>query len=151
LSHELETLFETYQERGDTIRFRTKISSIVETRENYNINTFTITRDGTEIELNRYHTVEMHSEDEAEKLASFLEDFGDEYIGGDKLRNLELPTDLDEFRDEHDDLKDRVENLSSEMDADLAALNDKVYELYEIEEYRDDIEEYLESFLTVIQ
>lgn len=151
LSHELETLFETYQERGDTIRFRTKISSVVETQEKYNINTFSITRDGTQIKLNRYHTVEMYSEDEAEKLASFLEDFGDEYIGGDKLRNLELPTDLGEFRDKHDDLKNRVEDLSSEMDADLEGLNDTVYELYGIEEYRDDIESYLESFLTVIQ
>jgi len=151
LNHELETLFQTYQKRGDTIRFRTKVASIVDSRDNYNINTFSISRDGTKIDLNRYHTVEMHSVDEAEKLASFLEDFGDQYIGGDKLRNLELPSNLDEFRTEYEDLKDRAENLSSEIDADLAVLNDKVYELYEIEEYRDEIEEYLESFLTVIQ
>lgn len=151
VNYDLETLFESYQERGDTVQFRTKVASIVESRSNYNINTFTISRDGAEVELNRYHTVEMHSEAEAEKLASFLEDFGDDYVGGDELRNLELPSDLDEFRAEYEDLKQRSDDLSASIDEDMAELNDEVYEMYGIEEYRDDIEEYLDSFLTVIQ
>lgn len=151
VNHDLETLFESYQERGDTVQFRTKVASIVDSRSNYNVNTFIISRDSTEVELNRYHTVEMHSETEAEKLASFLEDFGDEYVGGDKLRNLELPSDLDEFRAGYEDLKQRSDDLSASIDEDMEALNDAVYETYGIEEYQDDIEEYLDSFLTVIQ
>lgn len=75
----------------------------------------------------RSHTIEMHSESEAEKLASFLEDFGDEYTGGDKLRNLELPSDLDEFRDEHSDLKERADSLSAEINENMEELNDSVY------------------------
>lgn len=151
VAHELETLFEAYRERGDTVQFRTRVARVVERRPNYNLNTFTISRDGTEIELNRYHTVEMYTEDEAEKLASFLEEFGDRYIGGHELRALELPADLDAFRREHDDLRTRAEALSAEIAEDTAALNDDVYELYGIAAYRDEIEEYLKSFRTVIQ
>lgn len=150
-NHSLETLFETYQERGDTISFRTKVASIVDSRSNYNINSLNISRDGTEIELNQYHSIEMYSEDEAAELASFLEDFGEQYITGDKLRNLELPSSLEEFRNEYDDLKEHTETLSAEINENIAELNDTVYELYELEEYRDDIEEYLDSFLRVIQ
>ena len=37
------------------------------------------------------------------------------------------------------------------MESDLAALNDEVYEMYDIEEYQNKIKKYLDSFLTVIQ
>lgn len=150
-NHGVETLLETFSRRGDTVPFRTKVSSIVDTHENYSIGSFNIDQDGTTVHLNRYHTVEMHSEAQAEDLAEFLKDFGGEYIAGDSLRELELPEDFDEFREEHNGFSTRREELSEEIEETLEELNDEVYELYGVTEYRDEIQEYLESFLTVIK
>lgn len=149
--HDRETLFQTLRDEGETVSFRSKIRSVVDTQDRYNVGSFNIEQDGTEISLNRFHTVEMHSESAAEDLGDFLEKFGDEYIAGDKLRELELPRNLDEFRERHTDLSTEIEDLEHRIKTERAALNDTVYELYGLEEYRGDIEDYLKSFLTVIK
>jgi hypothetical protein len=150
LNYKLETLFEKYEQDNKTVDFRTKISSVVDSRSNYNIKTFTVSREGSMVELNRYHTVEMQNEEEAKKLASFLQEFGDEYIGGDKLRNLKLPKDMGDFSKEYHRIKAELSSVSSQIDSDMSELNDAVYDLYGLNAYRDDIQEYLDSFLKVI-
>ncbi|MDB2243012.1 Eco57I restriction-modification methylase domain-containing protein [Halorubrum ezzemoulense] len=150
LRHERETLFESFQEDGRTVSFRSKIRSVVDSRD-FNIRTFTIEQNGTEVSLNRYYTVEMHSTHEAASLAEFLEKYGDEYIAGDKLRDLELPESLDVFADEHSDLDGAIDDLEDRIETEIDALNETVYELYGVAEHREEIEEYLDSFLTVIK
>ena len=150
LRHDRETLFESFQEDDRTVPFRSKIRSVEDSRD-YNIRTFSIEQDGTEVSLNTHYTVEMHSTHEAAALAEFLEEYGNEYIAGDKLRNLELPESLDDFADEYSDLDSSIDELESRIDAEVDALNETVYELYGVEEHQEEIEEYLASFLKVIK
>lgn len=148
--HNRETLFESFKDAGDTVDFRTKIRSVVDSQD-YNIGSFNIEQDGTEVQLNRFHTVDMYSTADAEALAAFLTEFGDEYIAGDKLRNLELPENFDEFRSEHTTLSREINSLQSEIDAEREALNDAVFDLYGLEPHRGEITAYLDSFLKVIK
>lgn len=147
---ESEKLFEQYKMRGDTVGFRSRIASVLKSQP-YNIGSFNIEQNGTELSLNHFHTVEMHNEHEAAALAEFLEDFGDEYIAGDKLRDLELPERLDEFRDEHDVLQAEINELETTIEEETSALNQAVYELYGVADHQEEIESYLDSFLKVIK
>lgn len=148
--HNLETLFETFKQEDKTESFRTKVRSVVDSQD-YNIGSFNVKQDGAEVSLNRFHTVRMHSEAAAENLAEFLKEFGDEYIAGDKLRNLELPEDFDEFRDAYSTITSEISDLENQIASEREALNDEVFALYGLEEYRDEVEGYLDSFLKVIQ
>ena len=151
LDHERDMLLEKFQERGDTTPFRTFIKSVVSSRDRYRVRSFNIEQNETEVSLNRYHSVEMQSSGAATDLAEFLKEYGDEYIAGDKLRNLALPSDLDEFRSQYADLTTTIENLESTITEAEEQLNTEVYELYGIEDHRDEIEQYLESFRKVIK
>jgi len=145
-----ETLFETFKDNDKTESFRAKIRSVVDSQD-YNIGSFNVEQESTEVSLNRFHTVEMHSEDDAEDLAGFLEEYGDEYIAGDELRNLELPEDLDDFRDAHSTVSREISALGDRIESEREKLNDAVFGLYGLEEYRDEVEDYLDSFLKVIK
>ncbi len=148
--HRKETLFETFITDDRTVSFRSKIRSVTDSQP-YNIRSFDIEQNGTELSLSHFHTVEMHSEHEAAALAEFLNDFGDEYIAGDKLRDLELPERLDEFRDEHDELQAEIHELNTTIEEETDALNQEVYDLYGVADHEDEIESYLDSFLKVIK
>lgn len=150
LRHDRETLFESFKNNDRTVSFRSKIRAVVDSRD-FNINTFTIEQDGTEVSLNRYYTVEMHSTREAAALAEFLQEYGDKYIGGGKLRDLELPESLDAFADEHSDLDGSIDELETRIDEEVDALNDNVYELYGVAGHKGEIETYLDTFLKVIK
>lgn len=151
LRHERDRLLDSFQERGDTTPLRVFVDSVGRSTDGYSIKSFNVEQDGGEVTLNRFHTVAMQDEDAARELAEFLEEYGDEYVAGDELRNLVLPTDLEEFRTEHAALAASIKELQSTISETEAQLNAAVYDLYGVGEHREEIEEYLESFLTVIE
>lgn len=148
--YEQETLFETFQEDGRTVNFRDHIQSVTESRD-VNLRTLDLEQDGVTVQLNSFYTVEMYDEGGAEELVEFLERFGEEYITGSKLRELELPDDLEEFTDEYEAMSEEINELEKSIETETEQLNTKVYDLYDVSEHRDDIEEYLDNFLKVIK
>lgn len=149
--HDREKLMETFEDRGDTVPFRTFVKSVVDSHDRYGLKSYNIEQDGAEVKLNRYYRVELVDEATASDLADFLKKFGDEYVSGGQLRDLSLPSDLDEFRDEHADLSAQIEDFEDTINTAEEELNSAVYELYGVEDHREEVEEYLESFLTVIK
>lgn len=152
---ELDSLFMSFEKDGSTQGYRDYVQRVTK-EQDYSINSLDMERDGEELDLNRFFGFELYSQQDADELENFLDEFAEEYddeeIIGGKLDDIGIPEDFDEFRRRYDELSDQISALNNEIEEQRAALDEKVYQMYDVEEENQDkIEEYLDEFLTVIE
>jgi methylase of polypeptide subunit release factors len=151
-----ENLFSHYEVDDDLIPFRDYIQATVKEHDTYALKSLNTELDGETLELNRYFVVELYDEDKAEKLKRFMEKFKDIFdegrvVGGD-LDELRLPSSLDKFIDEYDDLSEEIDCLEEEIKSTREDLNEAVFDMYGVDkDDRESIQKYLKDFLTVIE
>lgn len=151
-----ENLFDHYREDGKLVPFRDYIRKVIKEHDTYSFSSLNTEIEGAELQLNQNFVIEAYSEEKAQALEAFLRTFEDvfdegQFIGG-RLDELSLPADLDEFSDEYDRLASKISRLEDDIAEQKAALNEAVYDMYGIDEsIREDIREYLDDFLTVIE
>jgi hypothetical protein len=149
-----QRLLDSFIEDNRTVPLRTMVRTVVNEHSTNRLRTLNLERDEATVTLNSSFVVEMYSEQDAVELVEFLIDFWKEadYYDGGRLGEIELPKDLGEFREEYDRLCTEIERLENERTTEEETLNDEVYDLYGVtDNERKAIEEYLESFRTVIK
>lgn len=146
-----ESLLDEYLESGDCESLRAKTSAVLDAHETYSLQSLNLDVEGSSLQLNRYFTVEAYSPEEAREIARFLEAYWDTYYGSGRPEDIYLPDDLQAFREEEVQLRERIATLEAEIESLEEDLDEVVYRLYGMSSYRPEIDSYLESFETVIK